>query len=85
MYSTTKRIITKATEESEQVHFDIGKTYELFYWNNEWILHGKQKAGDGPLIFKNVPSNALYWLVAEDSHDEERIFTINQEAKQVWW
>ncbi len=85
LYSTTKRVITKATEESEQVHFDIGKTYELFYWNDEWILHGKQKAGDGPLIFKNVPSNALYWLVAEDSHDEERIFTINQDAKQVWW
>ena len=59
--------------------------YELFYWNNEWISLGEQEAEGGALSFKNVPSNALYWLVAEDSHDEERIFTINQVGKQVWW
>jgi hypothetical protein len=62
-----------------------GKTYELFYWLNEWISLGKKTAGIEPLIYENIPAAGLYWLVEEGSNkEEERIFTI-ENGQQVWW
>jgi hypothetical protein len=37
------------------------------------------------LVFKNVPSNAFYWLTEDGSRKEERIFTIDDKGRQVWW
>ena len=85
LISTTRKITKNATDNIEQTFFKDGENYELLYWDYEWISLGKQKATGKPLIFKNVPSNALYWLVAENSRKEERIFTIDEKGDQVWW
>jgi hypothetical protein len=85
LFSTTKKVTKHATDEIEEASFEIGKSYELFYWDDKWISLGKQKAKGDPLYFINVPSNVLYWLVAEISRKEERIFTIDNNGKQVWW
>ncbi len=62
-----------------------GKEYELFYWKDGWQLLGSQVAGEAPLVFDEVPSRCLYWLVGKGSdREDERIFTI-QDGKQVWW
>lgn len=85
LYSTTRKVTRKATDEIEKASFKDGAEYELFYWNDEWIkLDSKNAVTDKPLHFNNVPSNALYWLVEKDSKKEERIFTIvNGQVK--WW
>jgi len=59
----------------------------LFYWNDKWISLGIQKASGSPLIFKNVPSGAMYWLIniTPTKDRPERIFTVDDEGKQVWW
>jgi len=50
-----------------------------------WQLLGKSVAGDKPLVFEGIPVGCLYWLVAEDSdQEEERIFTL-EDGRQVWW
>jgi len=86
LLSTTRKVTRNATDTIERAFFAPGKRYELFYWNKgQWNSLGKQTAGKGPLVFKGVPSNALYWLVAEKSNREERIFTVDQNGKQVWW
>ena len=85
LISTTRKITKNATDNIEQTFFKDGENYELFYWNYGWISLGKQKAAGKPLVFKNVPSNALYWLIAEKTRKEERIFTINENGEQVWW
>jgi len=85
LYSTTKRVTKLSTDFIEEAHFNIGKKYTLFFWNNKWEEVGAQKATGGPLIFNNVPSNAFYWLVEDGSRKEERIFTIDEQGNQVWW
>jgi len=85
LYGTTKRITKETTDFIEQASFNQGKEYIFYYWNDKWIETGKAIAKDGPLVFNNVPSNAIYWLVEKDSRKEERIFTINDDGEQVWW
>ncbi len=86
LYSTTKRKIVKTTDEIEQINLDNETTYELSYWNKKWIKLGEQKSTNNkPLIFKDVPKNALFWLVKKDSNKEERIFTIDKDGNQKWW
>ncbi len=62
----------------------IGDDYELFYWDNEWISLGRQKATDSELIFKNCPVNALFLLHNSSRGTEERIFSYENNT-QVWW
>ena len=40
----------------------IGDTYELYYWDMDWISLGKQIADDFSLTFNNVPQNVLLLL-----------------------
>jgi len=58
--------------------------YELFYWNNKWISLGKQKADSNKLMYKAMPTNALFILRNLSTGKEERIFTYNK-GKQIWW
>ena len=61
-----------------------GENYELFYWDARWVSLGNQKGIDmKPLIFNNVPKNALFWL-RTNKGKEERIFTY-ENGKQIWW
>jgi hypothetical protein len=85
LFSTTQRVTKETTDFIKETDFNRGSSYTLYYWNAKWEKTGTEKAGDGPLVFQNVPSNALYWLVEEGSRKEERIFTIDEKGKQVWW
>jgi len=85
LYSTTKRITREATDFIEQSEFNSGMTYSLYYWNDKWEKIGDEIATHGPITFNNVPTHALYWLVEDGSRKEERIFTLDNDGKQVWW
>lgn len=63
-----------------------GEIYELFYWDKEWISLGQQtgKKDKQYLIYKNVPTNALFLLKNYTCGKEERIFTY-VDGEQVWW
>jgi len=60
-----------------------GKTYEMFYWDDEWVAAGEKEAGSDPLSF-SAPQDRLYWVVEKDSKRLERIFTV-ESGRQVWW
>jgi hypothetical protein len=85
LYSTTKRITKETTDFIEHAEFNPGKMYILYYWNDKWVEAGKKVAVDGPLVFEDIPSDAIYWLVEEGSRKEERIFTVDKDGMQVWW
>jgi hypothetical protein len=61
-----------------------GDEYELFYWDDLWISLGRQTANGHELIYREAPSNALFWLRNNSEGKEERIFTYEQ-GKQIWW
>lgn len=61
-----------------------GLSYELFYWDNEWVSLGVQKANNHVLVYSNVPQNALLFLHCLDEGKEERIFTY-EDGEQIWW
>ncbi|MEE9555235.1 MAG: transglutaminase-like domain-containing protein [candidate division Zixibacteria bacterium] len=84
LISTTRRKQEISTDSIIKTYFASGKEYELFYWDFGWQSFGKSTAGDAPLKFESVPSGCLYWLVEEDSDEEERIFTID-DGFQEWW
>ncbi len=85
LYSTTKRVTKNATDNIKKTFFEKGAKYELFYWDYGWQKIGEQVATNKPLMFTKVPANALLWLVKENSHKDERPFTINEKGDQVWW
>jgi hypothetical protein len=82
--STTHRKQETSTDGIGTSFLSKGQTYELFCMTDSWVSIGKEIAGEGPLVFKNVPSGGLYWLVADGSDKEERIFTV-EDGRQVWW
>jgi len=83
--ATTYRVTKLTTNFIAEDKLIVGKKYTLYYWNDKWVDSGSKTVVDETLVFNDVPSNAFYWLVAEDSRKEERIFTINDNGKQVWW
>ena len=62
---------------------EVGDTYELFFWKDNWISLGKQVAQEQYLDYL-APEGALYWLRNLSGGKEERIFTY-EDGKQVWW
>ena len=82
--STTRRKQEISTDGIEKAFFTSGQTYELFYWEDGWQSLEKSVASEKPLVFENTPAGCLYWLVEEDSDNEERIFTI-ENNQQIWW
>ena len=87
LISTTKRVTKETTDHAEEVFLKAGETFELFYWDGKWISLGIQKATGKPLKFTNVPSGATYWLVntIPTKDRPERIFTLDENGKQIWW
>ncbi|MHC5012677.1 MAG: hypothetical protein ACYTG6_17315 [Planctomycetota bacterium] len=61
-----------------------GTRYLLQRWDDGWEIVAEVVAGEQPLRFATLPSDGLYWLVAEASRRLERIFTI-QDGRQRWW
>lgn len=82
--STTRRAEAVATDGIAKTSLTASKVYELFFWQDGWKSFGKAIATDRPLVFDGVPADALYWLVAEDSDKEERVFTY-RDGRQIWW
>lgn len=88
----TRKVTIK--EQKGYLQFRSGKKYTLYYWN---IQHGRWQAiktliptqnDDGsftPLVFDNVPDNALMRLIPEYSEQKERPFTINNQGLREWW
>ena len=85
LLSTTKVTQDASSESAEKCTLTPEQTYELFYWVEDgWYSLGKQAATEKSVTFGDVPSGHLYWLTAEDSDREERIFTLAK-GRQVWW
>ena len=81
---TTLRTLQISTDGVSKRNINNNTEYELFYWNDGWQSLGKRSSENGTLGFEGIPSGCLYWLVADDSDEDERIFTI-ENGKQVWW
>lgn len=60
-----------------------GNTYELFYWDNNWISLGQKNATGYEITFDG-PQTGLFWLRCLSGGREERIFSYNQ-GKQLWF
>ncbi len=84
LISTTHRKQAASTDGIDRTFLTPEQEYELFFWSDGWQSLGKSVAGDEPLVFENLPAGCLYWLVADGSSHEERIFTI-ENGEQVWW
>jgi hypothetical protein len=85
LLSTTNKVLAVSTDGVAQAAFNPGKEYELYYWKGSWQSLGKSIAANKPLSFDSVPIGYMYWLVETGSDKEERIFTIDDNGKQVWW
>jgi len=74
-------------EQDNYLHYQSGKKYGLFYWNNDWVLIEEKIPADKAmeLTFDNVPKNALLLLVPEYSKRKERPFMITEEGQRFWW
>ena len=62
----------------------VGKHYELLYWDRKWVSAGRKEATGQNLTFNNIPSNTVYWIRSEDKKSNERIFT-EEKGEQKWW
>ncbi len=87
LISTTRKVTKETTDFVEKVFLKEGENYELFYWDNKWISLGEEEAMGKPLVFSDVPSGAMYWLINTTPTKDrpERIFTVNQEGNIIWW
>ncbi len=85
--ATTKKQQDASTEGHKPSALIPGQEYEFFYWKgDDWQLVSSFTATEQPTVAENVPSGALYWLLAKGSNrEEERIFTLDSAGAQVWW
>ena len=81
----TRSIVIK--EQERYLKFRPEKSYELFYWDNEWKFADVKITGTETkeLVFDKVPSNALYRLVPEYSRGMERPFIITPDGTRHWF
>ncbi len=82
--STTRRKQAESTDGIDRTWLTPGVSYSLSYWDDGWQSAGSKTAGDQALVFEGVPASGVYWLVAEDSAREERVFTV-ENGLQIWW
>ncbi len=73
-----------ATDGVHRRKIEPGMTYELFYWSDGWERLSVQESKSGIFSFDNVPEGGLYWLKAENSDNDERIFSLD-DNQSVWW
>jgi hypothetical protein len=64
-----------------------GDQYELFYCDaSGWRSLGVQQGDRRHVLeYTDVPSRALYWLLDRTRGKEHRIFTCDENGKQIWW
>ncbi|MDR3327362.1 MAG: hypothetical protein LBT04_04445 [Prevotellaceae bacterium] len=62
-----------------------GEVYQLQYWKNGcWQICAKNEAVENKLVFKNIPSQALYILTGSNGKPLGRCFTL-ENGKQIFW
>ena len=85
--NTLKTHSVSIAEQDKYLFFRPGKSYELFYWDKDWISLGSKKAGDDAheMVFESVPQNALLLLLPDYSTGKERPFIITNDGKRYWW
>ncbi|WP_163408873.1 transglutaminase domain-containing protein [Flavobacterium ajazii] len=74
-------------EKEKYLKFKLGITYQLLYWDNKWIMLGKQTV-NSPITemkFERAPKNALFLFVASDSRGLERPFIIEDNGERFWF
>lgn len=59
---------------SDTNNVEVGHLYELYYFEQDWVLIAQQKAVSDKLTFFDVPSNTLLLLRDRSKGKEERIF-----------
>lgn len=66
-------------------HIIIGDSYELFYWNKDWILLETRLAKRPILTFNRVPDNALFLLRNKTKKGKEHhVFVLDENKRQRW-
>jgi alpha-L-fucosidase len=61
-----------------------GQQYELLVWDNGWQSHGSKTGTDQPVLFEQLPSGRLYWVIAKDGRRLERPFVIEAGKQRMW-
>jgi len=86
--TATSSFATTTTEpvgaDSGLTRLESGTTYLLQRWDWRWTPLEEFVAGSGTRSFESLPSDALYWLVAEESRRLERIFTLEGGRQRFW-
>ncbi len=74
-------------EQEHYLRFRPNRTYELYYWDNNWVSVGKKRAqaNEDQLEFSNVPQNALLLLIPDYSERKERPFIIMPDGTRYWF
>lgn len=60
-----------------------GDEYELYYWDNEWVLHEKKNADNIYIDFENLPADRLYFIKGLSRGTQNRTFIY--ENNEVRW
>jgi hypothetical protein len=83
----SKKRVIEIKEQEKYLKFRPDKTYQLYYWDNTWILAGEQTATEETkaLLFSDVPSNVLFMLIPEYSKGLERPFIIDNNGTRYWF
>jgi len=74
----------KFSPRSDVNYVKHGDTYELVYWENEWVSLGKKTAKNYYIRFEDVPENSLLWLRNLSEGIEEELF-IYENDEQFFW
>jgi hypothetical protein len=61
-----------------------GNTYELMYWDEDWISAGVKVASDTLLVYENIPGGTLYWLKNHTKGRQEHVFLLDENGHQYW-
>ncbi|MCK5125452.1 MAG: transglutaminase domain-containing protein [candidate division Zixibacteria bacterium] len=79
------RAMATSTETVKHTPLASGVTYELKYWHgSEWTEFSTYTPKSKTISVSDLPAGGLYWLTAQDSKNDERIFTI-EANKQIFW
>jgi hypothetical protein len=74
----------KVATRSDLNYINPGDTYELLYWDNQWISLQTKVSNDYFIEFENVPEGALLWLKNLSEGIEEELF-VYKNGKQYFW
>ena len=80
-----KKVSPDTFVETPESYLEADTTYVLQRWTPQgWETVTETVAGTEPLRFEDLPSDGLYWMVAQASRRLERIFTIREGRQRFW-